>query len=94
MIHLALRSEYSFKKVYGFIDKLSSYSGGVSVGLADDNNTFGHVAHHRSCAKANVKPILGVRLMVCDKFIKRRKHLVQNISFSPKIKLDLAKSTA
>ncbi len=73
MIHLALRSEYSFKRCYGFIENMVNYANGISIGVADDANTFAHVAHHRSCIAASVKPILGVRLMVCDKFIEKKK---------------------
>lgn len=71
MIHLALRTEYSFKKCYGFIKDLPKIAGdSKAIGIADNNNTFGHIKHHRNCRKNNIKPILGVRLMVCDKFIE------------------------
>jgi DNA polymerase III alpha subunit len=90
MIHLALRSEYSFKKVYGFVENLANYSGGATVGIADDNNTFGHVAHHRSCKSANVKPILGVRLMVCDKPIEKKKTFGPRYIFLAKNKIGLS----
>ena len=74
MIHLALRTEYSFKQCYGFIDKYPDISkGGNAIGIADNNNTFGHVKHHKNCKKYGIKPILGVRLMVCDEFIEKEK---------------------
>jgi DNA polymerase III alpha subunit len=74
MIHLALRTEYSFKKCYGFLDDLPKIaSDSLAIGIADNNNTFGHVKHHKNCRKNGIKPILGVRLMVCDRPIEKKK---------------------
>jgi DNA polymerase III alpha subunit len=70
MIHLGLRTEYSFKKCYGFLDDLVDATDESVIGIADNNNTFGHIKHHKICRQNNMKPILGVRLMVCDKYIE------------------------
>jgi len=73
LIHLALRTEFSFKKCYGFTKNIVHYSNGFSIGVADDNNTFAHLGHHKACKDAGVKAILGVRLMVIDKPIEKVK---------------------
>jgi DNA polymerase III alpha subunit len=63
IINLALRTEYTFKKVYGYAEDIVKY-GNVAVGIADSNNTFGHVTLEKECKKAGIKPIFGIRLMV------------------------------
>jgi len=72
MIHLALRSEYTFKDCYQHIDKLADH-GEVAVGIADRNNTYGHIAHWKKCKEKGIKPIFGVRLMVCMRPEEKRK---------------------
>lgn len=65
MIHLALRSEFSFRQSYAPINKLVQYAVDndmPSLGIADVNNTFGHFPFVKACEKAGIKPILGVRL--------------------------------
>jgi len=66
MLNLALRTEYSFKKTYGYIDGVHKYSNGIAVGVADINNTFGHVKLEQLSKKHGFKPIYGVRLMVVE----------------------------
>lgn len=74
MIHLALRTEFSFKSCYGFLDKVTDYAeSGSAIGIADFNSTFGHIKHHKNCREKGIKPILGVRLMVCNEFIEKKK---------------------
>lgn len=63
MINLALRTEYSFQKTYGFIDEIIGSQGDV-VGVADINNTFSHFYLYEKCKELGKKPIFGVRLMV------------------------------
>jgi len=72
MIHLALRSEYTFKDCFQHIDKLAGH-GDVAVGIADRNNTYGHIAHWKKCKEKGIKPIFGVRLMVCMRPEEKRK---------------------
>jgi DNA polymerase III alpha subunit len=65
MINLALRTEFSFGKTFGFADSIiKNYSEGHTIGIADINNTFGHVLLEKTAAKLGIKPIFGVRLMV------------------------------
>jgi len=74
MIHLALRTEYSFKQCYGFIHDIVEIAGKEqAIGIADNANTFGHVKHFKDCRLKGVKPILGVRLMICDKPVEKIK---------------------
>ncbi len=63
MIDLALRSEFSFRRCYGHLEKLVNNST-TAVGVADTDNTFGHVRLQSACQEAGIKPIFGVRLMV------------------------------
>ncbi len=62
IIHLALRSEYTFKKVFGSVDTLANYAVNGVIGIADYSVTF---AHPKLCKMSNkIKPIFAVRLMV------------------------------
>lgn len=61
MIHLALRSEFSFKKAFGPIKSLIDY-GPEAIGVADLNNTFAHYYLEKHCK--DTKPIYGVRVHV------------------------------
>jgi DNA-directed DNA polymerase III PolC len=63
MINLLLRTEYTFQKVFGPIEKVVAAAEGDACGIAD-NNTFGHVAFFNECVKQKKKPLLGVRLIV------------------------------
>ena len=63
MIHLALRTEFSFKKTFGHVNKIVSDYGDGAIGIADINSTYGHVKFSKACGE-DKKPIFGVRLMV------------------------------
>ena len=64
MIHIAVRSEYSFKKAFAHIDRIVQLPGDT-IGIADDYNTFGHIPFAKAMEKAGKKPIFGVRLTFC-----------------------------
>ena len=64
MIHLALQSEFSFKKSFMHIDQIHNYVVDGRVGIADINNTFGHIALKKEAEKHGFNPIYGVRLHV------------------------------
>lgn len=74
MINLALRSEYSFKKVFGKVNDVLKFTNGHSaIGIADHNNTYSHIYLQKYCLENNLKPIFGVRLeVVQNKFIRQR----------------------
>lgn len=63
MINLTLRTEFSFKKTFGHIDKIIE-GNPIAIGIADVNSTFGHVPLEKLCKKNNIKSIFGVRLGV------------------------------
>lgn len=67
MIHLALRTGYTFKHVYGHIDKVISFAGDQKViGIADVANTFAHAGLEQKCKEAGIKSIFGVRINVVN----------------------------
>lgn len=64
MLHIALKSEYSFGKTYGFLGKLhDEYSVNKVIGIADFN-TFSVFKLKKLCEKSGVKPIFGYRVNV------------------------------
>lgn len=75
MINLALRTEYSFKQCVGFVSDLPKTRENPldSVGIADENNTYGHLKHQKHCKEAGIKAIYGVRLMVVDSIPEKTK---------------------
>jgi len=74
MIHLALRTEYSFGKVFGKIEDIVELGKKTGVvGIADINNTYGFAKFDKLCRAANVKPIFGVRLTVIDDLAEKRR---------------------
>lgn len=62
MINVALRSEFTFKQVYQKIEEMPEGQH-TALGIADLNNTQGHVRFRNACMKAGIKPIYGVRVM-------------------------------
>lgn len=66
MIHLALKTEYSFKQAYGFVSDIYKYGSDGAVGVGDINSTFSHVNLDKVCKEHKIKPIFSVRLMVVD----------------------------
>jgi DNA polymerase III alpha subunit len=65
IIHLALKTGYTFKNVYGHISKTVEKENG-SVGIADSANTFAHYYLEKEVKGKPIKPIYGVRLTVVD----------------------------
>lgn len=64
MINLALKTEYSFKRCFGHIKDLVDDCKESALGIADEDNTFGHIQFSKHCNEAGIKPIFGVRLRV------------------------------
>ena len=62
MINLALRTEYSFKKCFGHIDELIDSCTQMRLGIADEDNTYGHIQFSKRCLAKGITPIFGVRL--------------------------------
>jgi DNA polymerase III alpha subunit len=70
MIHLAIQSEYSFKKCFAKIEDIVKIPGDT-VGVADFYNTFAHIPLAKACKVAGKKPIFGVRLTFVDNLKER-----------------------
>jgi DNA polymerase III alpha subunit len=64
MINIALKTEFSFKQCYMPIKDIHKYVINGAVGIADCDNTFGHIPLMKEAKKHGFKPIYGVRLRV------------------------------
>lgn len=65
-----LRTEYSFKQVYGHLIpvlELLASRGTSMVCISDFNNTFGHIPFNNACQKLGIKPVFGVTMGVVEK---------------------------
>ena len=63
MLNLKTRTEYSFRKAYGPIQKVVECFEGKAVGICD-TGTWGHVAFSKHCKKAGIKPVFGAEISV------------------------------
>ncbi len=69
LIHLKIKTEYSFGKTFAKIDRCIERLKALGVteaGIVDEGGTWGHVRWHKACRKAGIKPLLGVELIVSD----------------------------
>ena len=75
IIHLALRTEYSFKNVFGHLkETLTKYNIDGIIGVADDDNLYASSEIERFCNdNEDVDPIYGIRLKVCKNAFERVK---------------------
>ena len=64
LYNIALKTEFSFKKCYMPIKEIHKYALNGVVGIADIDNTFGHIPLMVEAKKHGFKPIYGVRLRV------------------------------
>lgn len=63
MIHLRLRTEFSFRRAYGRPEEvLDALRSPEAAGICD-NGTWGHVTWWKACRARDVKPILGVEVL-------------------------------
>lgn len=74
---LKIRTEFSFRTVYGpiakVVSKLSSI-GCATAAITDRGSTFGHVQFNKHCKAAGIKPIFGVELAFVENVnIRERK---------------------
>jgi len=88
MTWISLKTEFTFKGVFGHIDdvaKKCASLGGKSAGIADTNNTFGHLPWRKACKAAGIKPIYGVKLPVYeDALLKERRIAFNQMTFIAK----------
>lgn len=68
MIHLRIRTEYSFKQTFAPVARVVrrlKELGTTHAGIVDQG-TWGHTHWHDECSKAGIVPILGVEIIVSD----------------------------
>ncbi len=83
MINVRLRSEYSFRKAFGPIQKVVETTEGDVVGISD-SGTWGHVAFSKACKKAGKKPLFGVEIPIVEDATERSKQPTNEMTFIAK----------
>jgi len=73
MINIALKTEYSFRQCFLHMEDIHKYVIDGVVGIADLDNTFGHVPLMKEAEKHGFKPIYGVRLRVSREENRKRR---------------------
>lgn len=86
MIHLDVKTDYSFLKSYGspaqILARVKELEADV-VGIADFCSTWGHIPFWKAAKKEKIKPLLGVQLPVVKSLDKDPRHdLVTLIAMS------------
>lgn len=64
MIHLKLRTEYSFRRAYGKLPQVIAAIAGSPRAAITDNGAWGHVSWAKECKKAGLEPIFGAEFTV------------------------------
>jgi len=75
-MYLNFRTEYTFRSTFAPITKILDHCqihGAKFAGIADHNNTFGHVQWQKECLKRDIQPIFGVTVFVFPQLIKERR---------------------
>lgn len=75
MIHLRLRSEYSFRQAYGKLPEIFELlkAQGATAAALTDRGTWGHVAFAKAAKAAGIRPIFGAEFTVVPDARKREK---------------------
>lgn len=81
MINLKVRTEYSFRKAYGSVEKIIQNCEQEYIGITDFGGTWGHVPFSKHCSKAGKKPIFGVELAVVEDATERTKQATNLMTF-------------
>ena len=71
--YLRLRTEYSFRRVYGRVGDVLPRIAGASAAAITDGGTWGHVEWMKECKSAGIRPILGAELAVVRDATRREK---------------------
>jgi DNA polymerase III alpha subunit len=79
MIHLRIRTEFSFRRAFGKIDTVIAVAGGTSLAITD-SGTWGHVLFAKACKKAGVRPIFGAEVAVVGDARTREKQGAASIA--------------
>lgn len=72
MIHLHVRTEYSFRRAFGKLERVLMHAGGTHMAITD-TGTWGHVAFSKAAKKVGISPIFGVELIVVADLEKRER---------------------
>jgi DNA polymerase-3 subunit alpha len=72
VIHLHVRTEYSFRRAYGKVEDVLKHAVGGAMAMTD-SGTWGHVNWMKACKKAGVKPIYGVEVALVPNLAHREK---------------------
>jgi len=83
MVHLRLRTEYSFRKVFGKIPAVLDAAGGEAAAITDAG-TWGHVNFYKAAKDLNIKPILGAEIAVVEDPSLREKQAGPTMAFLAK----------
>lgn len=83
MIHLRLKTEYTFGQTFASIPKMIERLKEINctaAGIVDTNSTWGHVKWFDACKAAGIQPLLGVELTVTETedFLPKMWFLAQN----------------
>ena len=89
MIHLRLRTEYSFRRAFGRVADVIKAAEGSACAITD-NATWGHVAWAKECKKQGKRPIFGVELEVVDPALLKDRAYGVNMVFLAKDQEGLA----
>lgn len=66
MINLFNRTEYSFRKTFGQMQKILDANPDNIIGICDMSGTWGHVPFYKACKKLGKKMVFGVELAHVD----------------------------
>jgi DNA-directed DNA polymerase III PolC len=83
MINVRLRSEYSFRKAFGPIQKVIETAGQKAVGVCD-TGTWGHVTFSKQCKSLGVKPLFGAEISVVEDASDKSKQADNKMGFIAK----------
>jgi DNA-directed DNA polymerase III PolC len=83
MLNIKTRTEYSFRKAYGPINKVIEAISGKAIGICD-SGTWGHVNFEHACKKANIKHLLGVEIPIVEDATDRSKQPANDMAFIAK----------
>ena len=83
MIHLRCRTEFSYKRAFGPIEKVVNRIKqlGCSSGGIADNGTWGHIQWEKACKNAGIKPIFGAEVPVVADASLREKQPPNHMAF-------------
>lgn len=74
MIHLRVRTEYSFRRAIGRVPDVLARADGTAMAITD-SGTWGHVAFYKAAKAAGINPILGAEILVVPQPWERKKQM-------------------